>query len=249
MQTPAPKGNTALPPGTSTPQTRRASRRRRILVGLVGIAAAVVVTISMTRDWPPALDDASPAPDAAAPSASAIEPKADTTPAPPAPVAAAPHADLPKAEHPKTVQKPKPVRNAAPSKSVAAVSVPPPPAKTAAAERTRTVAVEREASAAPKTVVTPEITGAGAVTITGCLETTVREDRFRLTDTEGAEAPKARGWRSGFLKKRPAPVELVQAPDKEALLKYVGHRVSATGVLTDRELKVHSFEPAGAACS
>ncbi len=246
MQTPAPKGNTAPPPGTSTPQTRRASRRRRVLVGLVGIAAAVVVTLSMTRDWPPALDDASPAPDAAAPSASAIEPQAETTPAP---VAAAPHAELPKAEHPKTVQKPKPVRNAAPSKSVAVSSVPAPPAKTAAAERARSVTVEREASAAPKTVATPEITGAGAVTITGCLETTVREDRFRLTDTEGAEAPKARGWRSGFLKKRPAPVELVQAPDKEALLKYVGHRVSATGVLTDRELKVHSFEPAGAACS
>src|SRR5207253_303138 len=51
------------------------------------------------------------------------------------------------------------------------------------------------------------------VTITGCLETTVDEDRFRLTETEGINAPKARSWRSAFLKKHSAAVELVEVPN------------------------------------
>jgi hypothetical protein len=86
------------------------------------------------------------------------------------------------------------------------------------------------------------------VTITGCLETAVDEDRFRLTDTEGADAPKARGWRSGFLKKRSAPVELVQPSDVAALRHLVGHRVVATGLLSNRELRVRSLESAGHSC-
>ncbi len=80
------------------------------------------------------------------------------------------------------------------------------------------------------------------------LETTVREDRFRLTDTTGDNAPKARAWRTAFMKKRSAPVELVESPDRAALLKQVGHRISATGQLTNRELHVRSFESVGASC-
>lgn len=86
------------------------------------------------------------------------------------------------------------------------------------------------------------------VTISGCLESTVEGDRFRLTDTEGADAPKARGWRSGFLKRRPAPVTLVEPPDRLALGQYVGRRVAATGQLTNRDLHVRSLEPVGASC-
>jgi len=99
-----------------------------------------------------------------------------------------------------------------------------------------------ESNAAPAGVNEP------AVTITGCLETAVDEDRFRLTDTEGADAPKARGWRSGFLKKRSAPVELLQLSDVKALRPLVGHRVVATGLLTNRELHVSSLQPAGHSC-
>jgi len=86
-----------------------------------------------------------------------------------------------------------------------------------------------------------------AVTITGCLETAVDEDRFRLTDTEGEGAPKTRGWRSGFLKKRSAPVDLVPS-DVKALRQLVGRRVVATGVLTNRELHVRSLVSAGHSC-
>jgi len=93
--------------------------------------------------------------------------------------------------------------------------------------------------------------GAGQlpVTITGCLETTVDEIEFRLTDTEGADAPKARSWKSGFLKKSPAPVALVDLSDPAGLRKYVGRRVAATGLLTSGELRVRSFRPAGASCN
>ena len=86
------------------------------------------------------------------------------------------------------------------------------------------------------------------VTISGCLESTVEGDRFRLTDTEGVDAPKARGWRSGFLKRRPAPVALVEPPDRLALRQYVGRRVAATGQLTNRDLHVRSLEPVGTSC-
>ena len=84
--------------------------------------------------------------------------------------------------------------------------------------------------------------------MTGCLEMAVEGDEFRLTDVDGAEAPKARSWRSGFLKKRSTPVELVELSDRAGLRKYVGHRVSATGLLTGRELHVRSFQSAGASC-
>jgi hypothetical protein len=69
-----------------------------------------------------------------------------------------------------------------------------------------------------------------------------------LSDTEGAAAPKSRGWRSGFLKKRPAPVELIEPQDIMMLRKLVGRRVTATGILADRQLRVSSISPAGAPC-
>jgi hypothetical protein len=87
------------------------------------------------------------------------------------------------------------------------------------------------------------------VTITGCLEVTADGDQFRLTDTEGDGAPKARGWRSGFLRKRPAAVELSELRDPAAARRYVGHRVAATGVLASRALRVRSLQSAGSVCN
>jgi hypothetical protein len=86
------------------------------------------------------------------------------------------------------------------------------------------------------------------VTITGCLEESIDDGRFRLSDTEGAAAPKSRGWRSGFLKKRPAPVALNEPQDIAMLRKLVGRRVTATGILADRQLRVSSISPAGVPC-
>jgi len=87
------------------------------------------------------------------------------------------------------------------------------------------------------------------VTITGCLEASGSGDRFRLTDTEGATAPKSRSWRSGFLKKRTASVDLVGAHDVAALHKQVGQRVAVSGVQTDRELTVRSIRVVSSSCN
>jgi len=86
------------------------------------------------------------------------------------------------------------------------------------------------------------------VTITGCLENAGSGDRFRLTDTEGTSAPKSRSWRTGFLKKHSASVDLVGARDVAALRQQVGQRVAVTGVQTDRELKVSSVRVMSTSC-
>ena len=84
-----------------------------------------------------------------------------------------------------------------------------------------------------------------SVTITGCLEVSTDGDTFRLNDVEGADAPKSRSWRTGFFKKRPAPVVLAEPVDRQALTANVGHRVAATGQLASRELKVSSLRVVG----
>jgi hypothetical protein len=104
------------------------------------------------------------------------------------------------------------------------------------------------ATLAARSTGSPEPSSAAAVTITGCLEGTVDGGEFRLTDTDGADAPKSRGWRSGFLKKRPAAVELVNIRDTSAFRRLVGHRVVTTGLLGSRELSVHSIASAGGTC-
>jgi hypothetical protein len=88
-----------------------------------------------------------------------------------------------------------------------------------------------------------------AVTVTGCLEISTDGNEFRLADTEGADAPKARSWRTGFLGKRTAPVALVGTPDPLALKSSIGKRVAVTGVLTSRELHVSSLRVVRSSCN
>jgi hypothetical protein len=110
----------------------------------------------------------------------------------------------------------------------------------------KTTAAPSNASPAPAAAMSD--TPSELVTITGCLEMSVDEDQFRLTETEGAAAPKARNWRSGFLKRGAAPVELVEVTDPLGLKTEVGRRVVATGRLNGRALHLQSLQPAGAAC-
>jgi hypothetical protein len=90
--------------------------------------------------------------------------------------------------------------------------------------------------------------GPAPVTLTGCLEISTDKEEFRLSDTDGADAPRARSWRTGFLKKRTTPVALIHPPDPHGLQTEVGKRVAATGVLVDREMKVSSVRVVGASC-
>jgi hypothetical protein len=113
---------------------------------------------------------------------------------------------------------------------------------------TKLPAAEPIAPLAPAATSTSIVANA-PVTITGCLEMSVDRDEYRLTDTDGAAAPKSRSWRTGFLKKRSAPIALIAPSDAMALQTHVGHRVSATGVLTSHDLKVSTFRVVGPACN
>jgi hypothetical protein len=84
------------------------------------------------------------------------------------------------------------------------------------------------------------------VTIMGCLE---RDDEtFRLKDTSGADAPRSRSWKSAFLKKGAAPVEVVDASKRLKLTNHVGQRVSVTGTLSDGEMQIRSLRRIATSC-
>ena len=85
------------------------------------------------------------------------------------------------------------------------------------------------------------------MTITGCLER-ADETTFRLKDTVGADAPKSRSWKSGFLKKGSASIEVVDAAHRLKLVDHVGQKVSVTGTLVDREMQVRSLQPVATSC-
>ena len=115
------------------------------------------------------------------------------------------------------------------------------PASNARADTTttHTAAVEPASNAGSLT--------ATAVTITGCVAND--EETFWLKDTSGADAPKSRNWKSGFLKKRPASIALLDATHALKLPNYVGQRVAATGTLVNREMRAHSLQRVGSSCS
>ncbi len=85
------------------------------------------------------------------------------------------------------------------------------------------------------------------VTITGCLEQ--RDDAYRLKNTEGDDVPKARSWKSGFLRKAPSAIAVIDASNRVKLSTHIGERISVTGVLIDREMRVRSLRRVAAACS
>jgi hypothetical protein len=137
-----------------------------------------------------------------------------------------------------------------------------PPVANLSTEPTRTVEPERatavepavRASAAestPKGAAAEPTSKAGVqtpapVTITGCLE--LDNETFWLRDTSGAEAPKSRSWRTGFLKKRSSAIELVDTANNLKLRNHVGRRIAATGVLMNGEMRVRSLQRVAVSC-
>lgn len=140
-----------------------------------------------------------------------------------------------------------------PAKNLAAVSSAPIPAATPVAEthakEDSPADTETTGTVPASALSTVESAALAQITITGCLEISTDEDRFRLTDTDGASAPKSRSWRTGFLKKRSAPVDLVWPSGTLVSAKQVGKRVAATGVLMSRALKVTSVRIVSPSCN
>jgi type IV secretory pathway VirB10-like protein len=128
----------------------------------------------------------------------------------------------------------------------------PPPVETKkpAAARTAAPTPQLPAASAPplaasmSPVIEPERERTASATISGCLESDA--GAFRLTDASGASAPTSRSWKSGFLKKRPAQIELADGVGTLNLRSHVGRRVAATGTLSDRVMKVDSVRVVGA---
>jgi hypothetical protein len=84
------------------------------------------------------------------------------------------------------------------------------------------------------------------VTLTGCLARS--DNEFRLKDTTGLNAPKSRSWKSGFLTKRSASISIVPASGELPLSKHVGERVTVSGTLIDREMKVRTLRRVSSSC-
>lgn len=121
------------------------------------------------------------------------------------------------------------------------------PAPSAAPVKAASAETDAEPDAEPTPAARPAVQDAPPVAISGCLD--ADQDTFWLRDTSGDAAPTARSWRSGFLKKRPAPIALVDTHRSLKLQNYVGQRVVATGTLTNREMRAESLQRVATSCS
>lgn len=120
--------------------------------------------------------------------------------------------------------------------------------KAPAPELTRAAsAAESTKAAEPESTTTAHVQNEAPMTITGCVE--FDDARFWLKDTAGGEVPKSRSWKSGFLRKRPSSIQLVDRTHTLNLKTYVGRRVEATGMLVNREMRARSLQPVAASCN
>jgi len=233
--------STQTPTMPEMPSTGRSVARRTLLAGATVAAMAMVGALAIGRGSS-AVEavPAEPAPTTAAATNDVVaQPQPSEAPVTPLRASTTIHV-----RPSRPVDAPKPV-DARPTVTAPAVAGRPVRVTTPA---TVPSGEPNPAPAAHAVALASNVATGAPVTITGCLEMATDGSAFRLTDTEGEGAPKSRGWRSGFLKKSSAPVELVGMPDPRASRNYVGHRVSATGVLADHELRVQSLRSAGTKC-
>ena len=232
--------------GASDVARPRASAWRTGLQAIgLAVLSAIVVFAALTR---PRLFAPAGTPGAEDPVAT--EDRSTDPGAPAQPTLAAPAA-VPAAPVAPTTTFPKKTAPKAAKSAAGPVTIVRPPRL--AETRSREEAPAKPADAMSSTASAPaaaaiEASAVDPVTITGCLEVSASDDRFRLTDTEGESVPKARSWRSGFLKKRPAAIDLVGVSDARALEMQVGKKVAATGVLTNRSLQINSVRVVSPHC-
>ena len=102
------------------------------------------------------------------------------------------------------------------------------------------------ATDASKDAAKPATSESKVVSITGCL---AQADRgFVLKDTEGTDAPRSRSWKSGFMKRSNSSIALSDPKNPTRLAEHIGERVSVTGPLTDRTMRVTSLKRVASTC-
>jgi hypothetical protein len=149
---------------------------------------------------------------------------------------AQPNADLQQAA-------PKAIAAKVQPKKTAAKTIPAAPASNAAA----TDAARASGPAAELRIADAQADGGVATTITGCL--VLRDDgMFQLKDTDGEHAPKARSWKSGFIKKGSADIDVLDSGNRLKLGSHVGYRVSVLGTLVDRQMRARSLRATSEPC-
>ena len=116
------------------------------------------------------------------------------------------------------------------------------PAPKMVAASLRSTEVEPEPAASPSAA-SEHAEVAVPATIAGCLER--NDDSFWLKDTSGADAPKSRSWKSGFLRKKSSTVAVTDKGATNRLAAYVGRRIETTGVLVDREMRIKTLRVLG----
>lgn len=84
------------------------------------------------------------------------------------------------------------------------------------------------------------------VTYVGCLRAD-HGQKFMLTDIGGKNAPKARSWKTGFILKRPANVEVVGTKGMK-LKDHVNHTVQVTGHKSGGHVNAESLKLVGSTC-
>jgi hypothetical protein len=99
----------------------------------------------------------------------------------------------------------------------------------------------------PAALVTPAATlDTPATTIAGCL--TFDDGEYRLKGATGTDAPKSRSWKSGFLTRRSATIDIVDSNPSLGLAAHVGQRVEIGGTLVDREMQARSLQRLAESC-
>jgi hypothetical protein len=83
-------------------------------------------------------------------------------------------------------------------------------------------------------------------TYVGCLRAENGGKKFVLTDVTGPDAPKARSWKTGFLTKRRAKLQIV-APGLP-LRDHVGRLVQVTGRRSDKVLRARALKVVASTC-
>lgn len=100
---------------------------------------------------------------------------------------------------------------------------------------------------APKANVSTGTVKGEVVTVTGCLALDNQE--YKLTKTEGADAPTKRSWKSGFLKKSGADLEVVDTSKNLRLVTHLGQRVTLTGAVNDHTMEAWSLAVVSRSCN